>query len=130
MTEIPKNNQLNLFEPIENNISLKHFLCIFDNNLVFKNGIKYADFVVYNPLNIDLKNEDFFLHEILLKEDKFWNEIKSMTWSSNCRYFFVINENHIIIGNTLNNKAFLSNLSLRIFEEFFIAHKVKHKLSN
>lgn len=91
-------------------------------SFVFKNGIKNADFVVFNPLNIELINEKPLLHEIKLKASDFWQDIKSMVWSSNCRFFFVVNENHIIIGNTHNDEAFLcSNLSMQVFEEFFKA---------
>ena len=91
-------------------------------SLVFQNGYKGADFIVYNPLNIELKDEPPLLSEIKLKDDKFWNNIKSLTWSSSCRFFFVVNNTHIIVGNTLNNEAFLcENLSWRIFDEYLKA---------
>ena len=91
-------------------------------SFVFQNGIKNADFVVFNPLNIQLKNEKPIIEEIKLKESNFWTDIKSMVWSSGCRFFFVINENHIVIGNAHNNEGFLCrNLSMAVFEEFFKA---------
>jgi len=91
-------------------------------SFVFQNGIKNADFVVFNPLNIRLNNEKPIIDEINLKESNFWTNIKSMGWSSGCRFFFVINENQIVIGNVHNNEAFLCrNLSMAVFEEFFKA---------
>lgn len=93
-------------------------------SLVFQNGYKGADFVVYNPLNIELRDEPPVMNEIQLKDNEFWNNLKSLTWSSNCRFFFVINENHLIVGNTLNNDAFIcTNLSWRIFEEYLNAFR-------
>lgn len=90
--------------------------------IVFKNGIKNADFIVFNPLNIELKDEKPLLQAISLKTSEFWQRIKSVVWSSNCRFFFVVNERHIIIGNVHDNEAFLcSNLSIQVFEEFFKA---------
>jgi hypothetical protein len=93
-------------------------------SLIFQNGYKGADFVVYNPLNIELKDEPLVMNEIQLKDNEFWKNLKSLTWSSNCRFFFVINENHLIVGSTLNNDAFLCiNLSWRIFEEYLNAFR-------
>jgi len=92
------------------------------DSLIFQNGYKGADFVVYNQLNIELKDEPPMMNKIQLKDNEFWNNLKSLTWSSSCRFFFVINETFIIIGNTINNNAFLcSNLSYRIFEEYLNA---------
>jgi hypothetical protein len=92
------------------------------NSYVFQNGYRHADFVVFNPLAKELVNEKPVLHEIQLHESEFWAHIKSLAWSSSCRFFFVVNDNHIILGNTENNSAFLcSNLSMQIFEEFFKA---------
>lgn len=114
--------QLNLFESVNEAQNPACFLAAVGGSFVFQNGIKNADFIVFNPLNKELVNEKPLLHEIKLKETDFWQEIKSMAWSSNCRFFFVVNENHIIIGNTHNDEAFLcSNLSMQIFEEFFKA---------
>jgi len=116
------NKQLNLFEPVNEATNPACFLGAVSGSFVFQNGIKNADFVVFNPLNIELINEKPLLHEIKLKASDFWQDIKSMVWSSNCRFFFVVNENHIIIGNTHNDEAFLcSNLSMQVFEEFFKA---------
>lgn len=113
--------QLNLFDNLSNEaLNPRLRVCSVGGSFVFKNGIKNADFVVFNPLNKELINEKPILHEIKLKANDFWSDIKSMVWSSSCRFFFVVNENHIIIGNTHNNEAFLcSNLSMQVFEEFF-----------
>lgn len=115
--------QLNLFDNLSNEAQNPRLrVYSVGGSFVFKNGIKNADFVVFNPLNIELKDEKPLMHEIKLKESDFWSDIKSMVWSSSCRFFFVVNENHIIIGNTYNNEAFLcSNLSMQVFEEFFKA---------
>jgi hypothetical protein len=92
------------------------------NIFLFQNGIKDADFVVFNPLDVELKNEKPILYVIKLKESNFWQDIKSIVWSTNCRFFFFVNENEIIIGNTHDEDAFLcSNLSMQVFEEFFKA---------
>ena len=94
-------------------------------SLIFKNGYKNADFIVFNPFNIKLKDEEPMMHEIKLRDNSFWNELRSNAWSSNCRFFFVINENHIIIGNTLDYKAFFcSNLSLKVFDHYLKAFSV------
>lgn len=115
--------QLNLFDNLSNEaLNPRLRVCSVGGSFIFKNGIKNADFVVFNPLNKELINEKPILHEIKLKASDFWSDIKSMVWSSNCRFFFVVNENHIIIGNTHNDEAFLcSNLSMQVFEEFFKA---------
>lgn len=116
------NKQLKIQFDTSKTINPVCFLNNVNDGLVFQNGIKNADFVVYNPLNIMLKEEKPILHKIKLKENKFWQKIKSITWSSNCRFFFVINSSHIIIGNTHDNEAFLcSNLSIQVFNEFFNA---------
>lgn len=115
--------QLNLFDNLSNEaLNPRLRVCSVGDSFVFKNGIKNADFVVFNPLNKELINEKPLLQEIKLKESVFWSDIKSMVWSSNCRFFFVVNESHIIIGNTHNDEAFLcNNLSFQVFEEFFKA---------
>jgi len=115
--------QLNLFDNMSNEAPKPRLrVCRVGGSFVFQNGIKNADFVVFNPLNKELINEKPLLHEIKLKASDFWSDIKSMAWSSNCRFFFVVNENHIVIGNTHNDEAFLcSNLSMQVFEEFFKA---------
>lgn len=115
--------QLNLFDNLSNEAQNPRLrVCSVGGSFVFQHGIKNADFIVFNPLNKELVNEKPLLHEIKLKESDFWSDIKSMVWSSNCRFFFVVNENHIIIGNTHNDEAFLcSNLSMQVFEEFFKA---------
>jgi hypothetical protein len=115
--------QLNLFDNLSNEAPNPHLrVCSVGGSFVFQNGIKNADFVIFNPLNKELVNEKPLLHEIQLKASDFWSDIKSMVWSSNCRFFFVVNENHIIIGNTHDDEAFLcSNLSMQVFEEFFKA---------
>ena len=89
---------------------------MWSGNLVFKNGINNKDFVVFNPLGIELKNEDPILQKIKLFESNFWSDIKSKVWSSNCRFFFVINKDHIICGNTHDDDAILCNLSMRVFD--------------
>lgn len=88
-------------------------------NLVFQNGYKNLDYVVFNPLKIQLTNDKPIFSKIKINDSKFWTEIKSRTWSSNCRIFFVISQNQIVIGNTLNNDAYLcKNLSMQVFEEY------------
>lgn len=97
------------------------------NGLVIKNGIKNADFLVLNPLGKDFVDESPLLNGIKLDNDKFWQKIKSMAWSSNCRYFFVVNDSSIIIGNTNDNDAFICNsLSKYLFEEFLNAFNFKN----
>ncbi len=114
--------QLNLFNQPNKEITPKYpQLCGVAGSYVFVNGIKNANFVVFNPLNIELKEQKPLLKEITLNESDFWKKIKSMTWSSNCRFFFVVNETNVIIGNTLNQDGFLCNLSIQIFDEFFKA---------
>jgi hypothetical protein len=114
------NTKKNINEALKPDLLLQ---CV-SGSLVFQNGYKGADFVVFNPLNIELKDELPIVNEIQLKDNEFWNNLKSLTWSLNCRFFFVINENHLIVGNTLNNDAFLcSNLSWRIFEEYLNAFR-------
>jgi hypothetical protein len=87
-------------------------------SLVFRNGVKNNDFVVFNPLSIELKNEDLVLRDIKLFKSTFWSGIKSKVWSSNCRFFFVINKDHIICGNTHDDDAILCNLTMKVFDLF------------
>ena len=97
-----------------------------ENNLVFKIGAfkRNADFCVYNPFNIQLSDEPLQLSEITLENNSFLEKVKSYTWSCNCKFFFVINKNNVIIGNTQNNEAFLShNLSKEVFQEYLNAFK-------
>ena len=97
-----------------------------ENNLVFRIGAfkRNADFCVYNPLNIQLSDEPLQLSEITLENNSFLKKVKSYTWSCNCKFFFIINKNNVIIGNTQNNEAFLShNLSKEVFQEYLNAFK-------
>lgn len=94
-------------------------------NFIFQNGIKNADFVLYNPMNIKLKDENPIFKRIKLETSDFWNTVKSLTWSVGCRFFFVLNEDYIIIGNTYDNESFLCNLSMNVFEEYLNYFKCK-----
>lgn len=109
---------------------LAESICNLGGGLVFKNGIKNADFVVFNPLNKKLVDEKPLFQEVILKASDFWSDIKSMTWSSDCKYFFVVSENEIVIGNTNDDDAFVCcNLSMQVFEEFFKAYKFTKQLT-
>ena len=88
----------------------------WNNSLVFQNGYKGFDFVVYNPKDITFTDEEPVVEPIVLKDTEFWKQIKSYTWSSNCRFFFVVDDEYMIYGNTMDDKAFKSNLSKEIFE--------------
>ncbi|MBP6566085.1 MAG: hypothetical protein KA270_02895 [Saprospiraceae bacterium] len=90
-----------------------------NNSFVFDHGARNSGFVVFNPLEIELVDETPVLHEVKIVESEFWNTVKSKTWSCGCRFFFVINTGHIVIGNVHDNEAFIcSNLSSQIFDEF------------
>jgi hypothetical protein len=93
------------------------------NNLIFKNGYKGFDFIVFNPLEIELDNSEPLFNKIFLPDIDFWNDIKAKTWSSGCNFFFVIDEENIIIGDTKNNDGLKCNLSMNVFDEFFKATK-------
>lgn len=98
------------------------------SSLIFQNGIKNADFVVFNPHNLELTEEQPILKEIKLEVNEYWDKIKSLTLSSGCRFFFVLSDNQIVIGNTINDEAFLcKNLSLHVFAEFLNAFSKKPK---
>lgn len=98
------------------------------NSIVFKNGIKNADFVVYNPLNIEFTDEELVLTDIELADTPFWQNIKSLTWSSSCRFFYVVSDTNIVMGNTHDNKAVATNNHSRyIFDEFLKAFKSRRK---
>lgn len=99
---------------------------LIENAHIMLTGHKNADFVVFNPGNAELTDIEPEIDQIKLPEnDQFWTDIKSITWSSNCRYFLVVNESSIIIGNTLDNDAFCcQNLSSR-FIEIFVNHYSK-----
>lgn len=91
--------------------------------LIFKNGITGTDFLVFNPLDVEYTSEKPFFFKIELIQNKFWLDIKSKAWSSNCKFFFVVNKTGIVIGNVNDDDAFLSNLSSDVFQEFFNAFK-------
>lgn len=88
------------------------------NSYIFQNG-KNNNFIIFNPLNLKLKNEKIKeFEEIRLNKSDFWNKIKSFIWSSNCKIGFVINELNIIIINVSDDKSFKSNLTYKVIEEF------------
>lgn len=92
------------------------------NSLIFNNGNK-LDFIVFNPKKIEFQEIDPVIEEIELINSDFWNKIKSIIWSSNCKFGFVVDDYHIIILNCYDNKAFKSNTSSKVFSEFFEAYK-------
>jgi len=92
----------------------------YHNAQIIRTGVPNADFVVFNPGNTEFVEIEPEIEQIALPEnDQFWAEIKSITWSMSCRFFLVVNESSIIIGNTLDNDAFCcQNLSSRFIETF------------
>ncbi|MCO5250758.1 MAG: hypothetical protein M9949_04965 [Candidatus Kapabacteria bacterium] len=89
-----------------------------ESALIFQNGIKNGEFVVFNPLEIELMDVEPLFQPIYLNVAEFWNDLKSMVWSSNCRFFFVVTMDKIIICNVHDNEAFEANLSSRVFDVF------------
>lgn len=79
------------------------------------------DFILLNPLDLELEDKPVKLEEIKLKDSGIWPELKSQAWSANVPYFFVITKKGIFIGSWKTDEAFMSNHSLRIFEHFFNA---------
>lgn len=88
-----------------------------DGIYVFRTG-KHTDFVIFNPLHITLTNQAPKFEQISLTKNEFWNEIKSITWSVNCRFYFVISEDSIIIGNCYTDNALRCNQTIKLFDEF------------
>lgn len=85
---------------------------------LFATGHKHGDFVVFNPMKIELTSAPLELREVVIAESKFWKELKSMAWSANCRFFLTINRDGIVIGNVYDNNAFASNLTDKVLDHF------------
>ncbi len=89
-----------------------------NKNYVFKTGIKNADFVVFNPMQIQFTDDPATYREVELDKNEFWKHLQSVVWSAGCRFYFVVSGTHIILGNTLNYQAYWCNLSTNVFEVF------------
>lgn len=98
-----------------------------ESALIFQNGIKNGDFIVFNPYEIELIDIEPRFQPIHLPVDKFWDDLKSMAWSSNCRFFFVVATDKIIVCNVHDNEAFVTNLSSRVFDVFLNGFGAKSK---
>lgn len=87
-------------------------------NSIFQDVPKKINFIVYNPLNVKFNHDNLILQPCKLKQTKLFNKLKSYTWSSNCRFFFIVNKDNIIVANTMNNDGFISNLTWKLFEKY------------
>ena len=98
------------------------------NALVFDNGYKGKNFVIFNPLNIgDLSKAPLEGIPIQLDNNSFWNDLISKAWSANCNYFITIDETGIIFANTKSGNAIHFNLSIKFFEDFLPKICLTHK---
>lgn len=98
---------------------------MIESGLIFNNGIPKFDYIVFNPLEVELIDVVPVFYNITLRGSNFWNELKSITWCANCRFFFVFYKNHIVIGNAFDNEAILcTNLSMNVFTEFLKTNKL------
>ncbi len=87
------------------------------NAYIIRTGEKNKDIVIFNPRCIELQDISPVFVKILLADNDFWKYMKSITWSSNCRYFFCIMSDRIIIGNCHDNEAVLcKNTSQQVFD--------------
>jgi hypothetical protein len=99
-----------------------------NNALIFATGNKNADFVVYNPYELELTDETPVYSPIVLKDSALWDEIRSQIWSANCRFFFFICRNGILIGDNQDNSGVLcKNLSRHVFDEYLKAFSKQTK---
>ena len=90
---------------------------ILANGYLIRTGIKGCDFIVLNPLMFPFPDEELkTLDQIILPDSQFWNEIKSAAWSASCHYFFVVNEESIIIGGPHTDNAIICNRTDKIFK--------------
>ena len=97
---------------------------ILHKAILFSNGLKYKDFVVFNPLEYDFSNEDLHFFEIRLMDTEFWRKIKSFTWSVNMLIFCVVNSDNIIAGNIYENNAMLCNNTVKVFDQIINFKKI------
>jgi hypothetical protein len=111
--------QLNLFDNV-NGIDEE---LLKNCGALVRTGIINRDFVFFNPLNAELMDVQPIITEIELIENDFWRNIKSIAWSASCRFFFVVNENSIILGSVYEYKAFLCQKLSKNFISYFIEYK-------
>ena len=107
-----------------------------NNSYVIGTGENYMtpcervyDFIVFNLLNIPIGDCEATMSEGTLPDSPFWRQLRGITWSCQCRFFFVISDDQIVVGNCLNNNAFISNVSIRIFQ-FFVDTAFERKGSS
>ena len=83
--------------------------------LIFQTGI--IDFVVFHRLNETLSDDKPICKINRILQNEFWNNIKSKTWSCNCKVFCVINEENIIVGGWRDDLVFVFNKTGKVFDE-------------
>ena len=80
------------------------------------------DFLVFNG-NEKLTNEEILDSDIEFIEIQKLDEIKSMAWSSNCKWTFVIQQDCIYLINTYNDLAVRCKKKSSKFFEMFLNKK-------
>ena len=74
--------------------------------LFFAVDSKYKDFIVFNADKArELNNETVKEDDIEFIEIKNIDELKSIAWSSNCKWFFVIQSDCILLVNVYKDLA-------------------------
>lgn len=82
--------------------------------LLFQYG--KLDFVLFNPLEQKFTNDELSFKIGAIPNNEFWNHIKSITWSVNCKIFCVVNEENIIVGGVYDDNILICNKTIKVFE--------------
>ena len=83
------------------------------------------DFIVYNADNYQMCNDELRNTDLVKLElsNKIIDKLKSEAWSSNCRWFFVIQEEGIYLFHTYNNIVWLCKKHTTKFIETYLSIK-------
>ena len=95
------------------------------NDLIFITGEKSKDFVLfYLEEEVEIGDDDItFFHEEFNAPEDLLETFRSNTWSANCRFFFVVTKERIMLGNTFDNHVFVANTTMKFINLFLNAKR-------
>lgn len=87
------------------------------------------DFVVYNMDVYEINNDNINAGDLVIMEldNKVIDKLKSEAWSSNCRWFFVIQDEGIYLFNVYSNIVWLCKKHSFKFIEMYLNKNIQHE---